>query len=101
MSGAPGGFSAAEMNEKRMEALMAAPMKVSCDLCRWTAEGEAGKVLERQRRHRLRRHGIEVTRKSNRTVRHLGSFRQPYLTDEDRKEIEYERQRRLKLHGID
>jgi hypothetical protein len=101
MSGKGGGTSAVEMHARHFNRLMAAPLRVSCAFCRWSAEGEAGELLKRAKRHRERRHKIVDSHPSRRSSRHLTTFRQPFLTEQDRDEIEREISRRRRLHGLE
>jgi hypothetical protein len=78
VSGTPGGLSAVEMHARHFDRLMAAPLRVSCAFC---------KILD--------------SHPSRRSSRHLTTFRQPFLTEQDRDEIEREISRRRRLHGIE
>lgn len=100
MPGNTGGLRMSEIETRLTERMQAQPMVAACSLCSWRSEGAAGDVLAAQRAHRESEHGIKRLR-SRKASRHLGSFRTPALTDDDRAEIAAEVDRRKRLLGID
>lgn len=75
-------------------------LRVSCTLCRWTAEDEPDQALARQLRHRERRHGI-VHGRRHRGSRGVGKVSFGTLSPEQQLEIDEAVRRRKRLLGIE
>ena len=88
------------MEERHQQQMAAQPLSVACALCSWSVSGIAGEVIAAAREHREHEHGITRSR-LRRATRHLGSFRQTDLSEDELEEIQAEIQRRRRLHGIE
>lgn len=78
----------------------AVPTFTCCAFCPdWSYSGTAADGREAALRHRLESHP-EIIPSRRRPTNHLVRFRQPVLDPEERALIEYERQRRARMHGV-
>lgn len=76
------------------------PIRESCLFCEWGWEGPAAEGRLEAIAHRLRDHP-EVKPTRRRQGRHLKSFRQAPLTEEDVSDLLDERRKRARLLGIE
>ena len=79
------------------------PLTGGCSICGLSWEGTVAEVLEISKAHREKEHPetANIHRKRRRSVRTLHSFRTLQMDDESRQEIETERQKRARLHGVE
>ena len=78
-----------------------AKMKVSCLFCGWNFTGTTAECRERTAAHRLKKHPEITAKRRPKTGSSLRVFRQVNMSDEDRLDIERERLRRARLHGVE
>ena len=76
-------------------------MKTGCLLCDWGYEGTAADCRTEATAHRLQAHPEIIPKRFRKTRVALHTFQRPNLDEEDRSDIEHERQRRARLHGVE
>lgn len=96
------GKSATEMNEEYQERMNAVSTTTYCTYqeCSWTFDGTAKDGREKVREHWKECHPELLTMKRTRRPARPARMNNR-LTAEEKKEVERDRQRRARLHGID
>jgi hypothetical protein len=91
---------ATAFRERELIAVETQPLRASCCFCKWTFEGTTAEAREAARKHRLKKHPEKNVHRSKRGVKSLSSFRYIQMDEKDKEEIEQERRKRAKLHGV-
>lgn len=98
---AGGGYNLSEYLQAEQARQATQPLISSCAICGWSWEGTVGEGLKKARAHREKKHPETLKSRRGRSVRTLHSFRTRKMNEEDRAEIELERSRRARLHGVE
>ena len=97
---APLRINATEYARLEAEAMDRLHVVSRCAFCDWEHSGPAVEGREKATQHRTEAHP-DLVLKRRRNTRSLGSFRQKQLREDDWTEIRDERQKRMRLLGID
>ena len=92
--------SAQEFRDSEEAARDAAKMRTACAFCEWVFEGTAVECREEAAAHRAQAHP-EAAKKRPRSRSALHTFRHPDMDEEHRIEIQNERLKRARLHGVE
>jgi hypothetical protein len=78
-----------------------AAMKTSCAFCNWSFEGPTVTARAKATEHREKKHPEIQPKRRRHNKPMLHTFRHPGMDDEHKDEIQRERMRRARLHGIE
>jgi hypothetical protein len=97
----PSGVDAKTFRDAEEAARDNATMRTACAFCSWKFEGTAAECRSEATAHRLQAHPEIIPKRLRRHRVQLHTFRQHDLDEEDRSDIQRERAKRARLHGVE